>query len=191
MTRPRRGRGADRGQSTVELALVLPVVVLLLLVLLQVGLVARDVVLVAHAAREGARAAATDRSPSAARRAVEASSGLDQDRLTVRTSGGRTPGSRVRVEVTYRVPTTVPIVGRWLGDRTVRTSVTMRVEAPKTPRNGHSGHPGCKGYYTLGLPFGGCSMATSGHSGAQRTPTAPTSPPPPTLGEPIPWRNST
>lgn len=128
MTGPRRG--PDRGQSTVELALVLPVVVLLLLVVLQVGLVARDVMLVAHAAREGARAAATDSDPFAADDAVEAAGGLDPDRLDVRTAGRDGPGSRVRVEVRYRIPTSVPLVGRFLGDHTVKTAVTMRVESP-------------------------------------------------------------
>ena len=43
-----------------ELALLLPVVLVLLLAVLQVGLLARDVVLVTHAAREAARAAATE-----------------------------------------------------------------------------------------------------------------------------------
>jgi Flp pilus assembly protein TadG len=114
----------------VELALVLPVVVLLLLALLQVGLVARDVVLVAHAAREGARAAAADPDPGAAREAAEASGGLAPDRLVVRTSGRGDAGSRVEVEVSYRIPTAVPIVGRLLGDHTARSTVTMRVEGP-------------------------------------------------------------
>ena len=55
----RGGRaGADRGQSTVEFALVLPLVVMVLLLVVQVGLVVRDQVLVVHAAREAARAAA-------------------------------------------------------------------------------------------------------------------------------------
>lgn len=128
MRRPRHG--FERGQSTVELALVLPVVVLLLLALLQVGLVARDVVLVAHAAREGARAAAADPDPEAAREAAEAAAGLSADRLEVRTSGRGDAGTRVRVQVTYRIPTAVPIVGRFLGDHTARSTVTMRVEGP-------------------------------------------------------------
>jgi Flp pilus assembly protein TadG len=128
VTRPRHG--TERGQSTVELALALPVVVLLLLVLLQVALVARDVVLVAHAAREGARAAATDPARGAALDAAAGSSGLDRDRLHVEVSGRDGPGSRVRVEVRYEIPTDVPIVGRFLGDRTARTTVSMRVEGP-------------------------------------------------------------
>ena len=56
MTRS-RARG-DHGQATVELALCLPVVVIALLAVLQVAVVARDHVLVAHAAREAARAVA-------------------------------------------------------------------------------------------------------------------------------------
>jgi Flp pilus assembly protein TadG len=43
-------RGED-GQATVELALVLPLVAVLLLALVQAAVVARDQILVAHAAR--------------------------------------------------------------------------------------------------------------------------------------------
>jgi Flp pilus assembly protein TadG len=118
----------ERGQSTVELALVLPVVALLLLALLQVGLVARDVVLVSHAAREGARAAATDSDPAAAERAAARSGGLDPTRMDVTVRGREGPGSRVRVTVDYAIPTSVPIVGSLLGEISVATSVTMRVE---------------------------------------------------------------
>ena len=45
--RPRRG---DEGQATVELALVLPVIAMLMLLLVQVGVLVRDQVLVIHAA---------------------------------------------------------------------------------------------------------------------------------------------
>lgn len=123
-------RGRDGGQASVELALLLPVVVLLLLAVLQVGLLARDVVLVTHASREAARAAATDANPESARRAAADSSGLSEERLRVRVSGRGEPGSRVSVTITYRAPTSVPLVGAFLGDRTIRSSATMRVETP-------------------------------------------------------------
>ncbi len=123
-------RRPDRGQATVELALLLPVIVVLLLVVLQVGLVARDVVLVTHASREAARAAAVEDDPGAAARAAAASSGLDPDRLRVITTGRRGAGSRVHVEVQYRIPTEVPIVGAFVGDKVVTSSATMRVETP-------------------------------------------------------------
>lgn len=126
-----RRRGACRreaGQATVELALLLPVVLLLVLAVLQVGLVARDVVLVAHASREAARAAAVDSAPGAPRDAAIRSSGLPAERVVVRVTGRGPAGSRVRASVTYRAPTTVPLVGALLGDRSITSSATMRVE---------------------------------------------------------------
>lgn len=118
----------EDGQASVELALTLPVIVVLLLTILQAGLLARDNLLVAHASREAARAAAVDPDPGAARAAAEESSGLSADRLEVSVSGRGAPGSRVRVEVRYRAPTAVPLVGALLGDRTLRATTTMRVE---------------------------------------------------------------
>ena len=128
MTVPPRRTGS-RGQASVELALLLPVIVLLVLVILQIGLLARDAVLVTHAAREGARAAAVDDDAGAARAAALASGDLDPDRTRVEVTGRGDAGSRVRVEVVYRAPTRVPLVGALLGDRTLRASVTMRVES--------------------------------------------------------------
>ncbi len=119
----------ESGQSTVELALLLPVLVLLLLAVLQAGLIARDVVLVTHAAREAARAAAVDGRPGAARAAAVQAGGLAETRLTVSTTGRAGPGSRLRVAVTYRLPTSVPIIGALLGDRSFTASATMRVES--------------------------------------------------------------
>jgi Flp pilus assembly protein TadG len=130
VTRARR----DRGQASVELALLLPVVLLLLLAVLQVGLLARDVVLVTHAAREAARAAATDPDPSTARAAAVGSSGLDPTRLVVRStvtgSEEEDGGRRVRAEVAYRAVTDVPLIGALLPDRSIRAVATMRVEVP-------------------------------------------------------------
>jgi Flp pilus assembly protein TadG len=126
----RRRAGGDQAQASVELALLLPLVVLLLLAILQVGLLARDVVLVGHASREGARAAATDPSPGAAAAAAHDSSGLEPERMVVSVSGRGAPGSRVRVTVVYRAPTQVPLVGELLGDPTIRSATTMRVEGP-------------------------------------------------------------
>jgi Flp pilus assembly protein TadG len=126
--RPRRRPSDDTGQASVELALLLPVVLLLVLVVLQVSLVGRDVVRVTHAAREAARAAATDDDPRAALSAALASSDLDPDRVEVEVVGREGAGSRVTVTVRYRAPTAVPLVGELVGDRTLRSTATMRVE---------------------------------------------------------------
>jgi len=123
-------RRGDRGQASVELALLLPIVMVLLLAVLQVGLLARDVVLVTHASREAARAAATDPRPQAAEEAAASSSGLDANRLTVNVTGRGAPDGRVQAEVIYRAATRVPLIGRLVGDRLIRSAATMRVETP-------------------------------------------------------------
>ncbi|QXC60098.1 pilus assembly protein [Aquihabitans sp. G128] len=123
--------GQEGGQATVELALALPVVVLALLLVVQVALVARAQLLVVHAAREGARAAAVDPDPGAAARAARATPGLRAGDLRVEVAGRGGEGSRVRVTVRYRVRTDVPLVGGLLGDPTVSATVTMRVEADR------------------------------------------------------------
>ena len=122
--------GRDEGQSSVELALVLPLLVVLLLAVVQVALVARDEVLVVHAARAGARAAAADDSPAAAGHAARSAAALDSGRLSTRTSyqGGRS--GTVTVVVRYRAPTDVPVVGRLLPDVNLEANAAMRVESP-------------------------------------------------------------
>ena len=111
-----------------ELALVLPLVMMLLLAVVQLGLLVRDQILVVHAAREAVREAAVDPAPDAPRRAALASSTLSESRITVTATGRGAVGSRVRVEVAYKAPTSVPLLGAAVGDLTLRASATMRVE---------------------------------------------------------------
>ena len=122
-----RRRGTS-GQAAVELALVLPVLALLVLALLQVALVVRDQVLVVHAAREAARAAAVEPSPGAPRSAAVAASSLDPDRLLVSVSPARATGATVAVTVSYRSETYAPIIGSLLPDVVVRGGASMRRE---------------------------------------------------------------
>jgi hypothetical protein len=119
---------ADSGQATVELALALPLLMVLLLAVVQVGLVVRAQVLVTHAAREAARAAAVDADPAAPVEAAEGASSLDPSRMTVASSGRAGAGSHVTVVVTYHFITDVPIVGALVGDVTLAGEATMRVE---------------------------------------------------------------
>jgi len=117
-------RARERGQATVEFALVLPVLVLALLAVLQVALVVRDHVAVVHAAREAARAASVDPDPSRAVRVAHAT--LPGARVHV----GRRPrvGEPIAVVVTYQSRTTLPLVGPLFPDPTLRSRVVMRVE---------------------------------------------------------------
>ncbi|MCP5028777.1 MAG: hypothetical protein GY929_21090 [Actinomycetia bacterium] len=121
-------RGSDEGQATVELALVLPVLVLMLMLVMQVGLVVRDQVMLIHSAREAARAAAVDDDPGAARTAALTGSRLDGDRLEVSTSGRGEAGTYVTVTLTYPSLIDLPFVGRLVDDIELKASATMRVE---------------------------------------------------------------
>lgn len=116
------------GQATVELALLLPVILMLVLAVLQVGLVARDQILVTNAAREAARAAAVDGRAGAAEAAARQSGPLDPARLRVRVGTRGPVGSTVRVEVRYRSVTDVALIGPLVGDVELRADATMRVE---------------------------------------------------------------
>lgn len=123
------GRG-DRGQSTVEFALVLPLVALVILCIVQAGVVVRDQLLVSHAAREAARAAAVsdnDRSGAALAAARQAAS-LQGDRLsgTVTMVDG---GSTVRVVLSYRSTTDIAVIGPLVPDIDLKSSVVMRAES--------------------------------------------------------------
>ena len=132
MSRPRRSGRSHRpdqsGQATVELALGLPFVVLLLLAIVQVGLVARDQILVVHAAREAARVSAVEPGEGGPRAAAVEASLLDPSRLHVDVGSRGDAGSRVAVTVRYRSPTLVPLIGPLIGDVEVRATTTMRVE---------------------------------------------------------------
>ncbi len=112
------------GQASVELALALPIVFLVLLAVVHVGLVAREQVLVTHAAHEAARAAAVGADPQAAARS---SAGLKRSAMTVEVSR---EGDWVRVEVTYRSNPGVALIGRFVRARTLKASAVMRVEPP-------------------------------------------------------------
>ncbi|MEJ7582791.1 MAG: TadE family protein [Acidimicrobiales bacterium] len=128
--RPTRGDrpAANRGQATVELALALPLIMLGMLLVIQVGIIVRDQIRTVNAAREGARQAAVDARAGAARQAVLDSTGLASRRTGVGVSERGAVGSRVTVSVTYRAGTDVPLIGPLLPDVALRADATMRVE---------------------------------------------------------------
>lgn len=132
--------GSEEGQVTVELALLLPVVVTLALLAVQVALVARDQLLVVHAARAAVREAAVEaepvgRSRAAAGAAVRSAPSLKTARVSTETSYEGGEPTMVRVRVTYRAPTDVPIVGRLLPDIRLQANAAMRDETVLVPGN--------------------------------------------------------
>lgn len=123
----------DEGQAATELALVLPLLLLLALLLVQVALVARDQILVVHAAREAVREAAVDPRPASVRGAALRASGLKNGDLgTEVTQGGGS--SIVTVRVQYRSPTDVVLIGPLLPDIVVGAKAAMRSELGQPAR---------------------------------------------------------
>jgi hypothetical protein len=123
-------RAASRGSATVELALVLPLALLMALAIVQVGLLSKDALVVQQAAREGAREAVVTTDDRRVREAALRGGGLPGDRTDVEVGRSGTVGDPVTVRVRYRAPMVVPFVG-WLFPDGVALSAeaTMRQEA--------------------------------------------------------------
>jgi Flp pilus assembly protein TadG len=132
-TVPWRSRVPDRrerGSAVVEFALLLPIVLLVLLAVVQVGVLGRDRLVLEQAARAGARIAAVDASESAVDDAVRAAAtALDGARLTVSVERAGSRGSAVTVTVRYDDETASLLAG-WLVPPSVALSATatMRQE---------------------------------------------------------------
>ncbi len=108
-----RGRG-ERGSAVVEFALLLPILLILLMALVQVGVLARDRLLLAQASRAGAREAAiTDVQGDIEDAAAGAAPGLDRGRLQVTIARAGTRGQPVTVSLAYDVPIAAVLAG-WL-----------------------------------------------------------------------------
>lgn len=125
MDHPRLARG-ERGQATVEFALSLPLVVMLILGIVQIAVVTRDRTAMELAAREGARAAAVSADPgTAAQLAVEEVVSLDRVEVSV-----STVGDNVTVTVRTVNPTDVALIGPLIPDVTITGQATMALEPP-------------------------------------------------------------
>jgi Flp pilus assembly protein TadG len=123
-------RKRERGSAVVEFALLLPILLLVLLAVVQVGVLASDQLVITQAARAGARAASVEAGDDAARAAaLGAAPGLDPARITVTITRSGTEGDPVAVTVTYEA-SIVGLISGWLlpPEVTLRSSSTMRQE---------------------------------------------------------------
>jgi len=104
----------ESGSAAVEFALVLPIVLVVALALVQVGLLARDRLLVEAAARAGARAAAVEADDAAIRAAaLAAAPDLDPTVASVGVFRSGAQGDPVTVSFAYDEPIRIPLID-WL-----------------------------------------------------------------------------
>jgi TadE-like protein len=120
--------GREKGSAAVELALVLPLALFAALALVQVGLLAKDSLAVANAAREGAREAAVSTDEGRVRETV-LRAGLSGERTVVAVERLGGVGDPVTVTVRYRSLVVVPFV-EWLfpDEVALESAATMRQE---------------------------------------------------------------
>jgi hypothetical protein len=129
-----KGWRQDRqGQAMVELALVLPILILVLMGIIDFGRVYHGYLAVTTAAREGARQAAIGASDSEiTQTAIRAAAPLPQSALSVQVeppAASRYPGAPITVEVRYRLPLLTPVIQALLpSPYTVRGQAVMRKE---------------------------------------------------------------
>ena len=138
----RRLSSKEHGQAFVELALVLPVLLLLLLGVIQFGTVFRDYIALTDATRVGARQAAVSRSiqpdtqriPLVVSRVQRAAVNLDTTKMTVTVEpvkmDGVTPGWEASGDVTVRstYPFRINLFGMVLYDGVLQSRTTERQE---------------------------------------------------------------
>lgn len=90
------------GLATVELALLLPLLVILVAVVVEVAVVARTQIELVNSAREGARTAAVSPEPAAAVAAAKAALGAAGDGARVAVTRPQVVGEPASVRVTIR-----------------------------------------------------------------------------------------
>lgn len=118
----------NRGQSIVEFALVLPVLVLILCGMMEFGRVFNEALVVTAAAREGARAAAIGANDSAIASTVRSFVAPSSDKVpvVVITRQNQASGTRITVQVTNQVEIITPLISNLLsGSFPVQGSAVM------------------------------------------------------------------
>ena len=121
----RARRRRDQGQATVELALALPLVCLLLFGIVQVAVLGRDQLAVQLAAREAARAAAVSADASTGSAAAHRAVALRPLTVDISENDGT-----VTATVSYTDHTDVPLIGALLPEVVLTATVTMAIEPP-------------------------------------------------------------
>jgi Flp pilus assembly protein TadG len=133
MRRKSRSSDFERGQAMVEFAIIVPILLVVLLGIMQLGVVYNNWVTLTDAARAGARKGAVCRngcSPNATTATTTAvknsAANLNQSKLSVTVTSSWTQGSDVTVSASY--PWSVNIMGIVVASGQMTATTTERVE---------------------------------------------------------------
>jgi len=122
-----------KGQSLVETAIVLPLVLLLLMAIIDFGFLFNNYIVISNASREAARKGSLGGTDAEIVQLVQNyTSTLDSSRLSIDiypAQSQRFHGSEIKVTVRYSNPMITPVIGALLGNEIpLQGQVIMRVE---------------------------------------------------------------
>lgn len=123
----------EKGQSLVEFAVILPILLLILMGIAEFGMMINSYLTIENASREGARRGIVGSSDTDIENSVIATSpNLNVSDLTISitpSEGSRHSGDSLTVSLTYKYHLTVPIISGLVSDGvTLNSQTTMRVE---------------------------------------------------------------
>lgn len=121
------------GQAVVELALLLPLFLLLVFGVIEMSRIGHCYITLSNAVKNGVRVASVGGLDSDIQNTIVSSAPLlDSELLTIEITPGendRKSGSQVRVEVTYPVSLVTPVINRILPNPVIlHSSLSMRLE---------------------------------------------------------------
>lgn len=124
---------SKKGQSLVETALIMPVIILILTGIIDFGMMFNNYIVVSNASREGARSAAVGATDAQIKTVVNTvTSTLDKNKITISISPAgtlRKKGDEVVVTVKYDYSLITPVVSGILGGPVkMKGTAAMRVE---------------------------------------------------------------
>jgi uncharacterized protein (UPF0333 family) len=122
---------SEKGQSIVEFALILPLVILMIFGILDFGRVFHAYLAIDHAGREAARAASIGKdNTTILNTAVNdaTSIGLKSEQVVIDPSGSRSSGTEAKITISYPVTFLTPIIGNLISPLTLTNTTVMRVE---------------------------------------------------------------
>lgn len=122
---------SEKGQSLVEFALVVPLLLLLLFGIMDFGRIFHAYLTLDHAGREAARSASVGKDDATVKSVAvsDASSiGLTADKVSISPGSPRSSGSNVTIKITYPINFLTPVIGQIVGSLNLSDTTVMRVE---------------------------------------------------------------
>ncbi len=126
-----RHRSQEKGQSLVEFALLLPVLLLIICGLLDMGRAVYTYTVLSHSAHEGARQAVIADNPTEViiNAAIQTAVAVNLQPSDVQIVGNREPGTEVTVIVSYQFNLITPMIAQIVGDSlALSAAATMIVD---------------------------------------------------------------